>query len=155
MDTSGNGITSANVFYSVTMCRRHERPNFVAKTVRLGRPVPTYTVLRTTIGGTRIGLKSIISFVHSTLRLQPQGNRPDPFWLLSPRDNTRTTSRNAFCAACPSVKAHSLSVTAQKKVHVMRTKRPFQVHHRGNRYSYEIRRDVPHDLTLNPPVRGL
>ena len=34
--------------------RRHERPNFVAKTVRLGRPVPAYTVLRTTIGGARI-----------------------------------------------------------------------------------------------------
>ena len=55
MDAADNGITSGSVLDSIPVRRRHERPTLVAKTVRLGRPVPAYTVLRTTIGGARIG----------------------------------------------------------------------------------------------------
>jgi hypothetical protein len=39
----------------VMMCWGHKRPDFVAQPVGFGRPIPANSMVRTTIGGARIG----------------------------------------------------------------------------------------------------
>jgi hypothetical protein len=45
----------------VTVVRRHERPNSMAESVRLGYPVPTHCMFGTVLGRTRVsGIRSFI-----------------------------------------------------------------------------------------------
>src|SRR5258706_5665451 len=49
------GILVAGSFDGLTMCWRHQCPDFVAEPVSLGRPIPPHSMVGATIGGAGIG----------------------------------------------------------------------------------------------------
>jgi hypothetical protein len=55
MDAAKGRVLVTGAFDRITMRWRDERPDFVAQPVSLSRPIPAHSMVRTAIGGARIG----------------------------------------------------------------------------------------------------